>query len=242
MAQKDGRRRFLQVILDLNRESGAPLERTEAQPLSSALALLRSWQVDRLARTYADFLADECYHSACGFFLSDIYGARDFSQRDRDFEHLYDLLSRFLPDVMLRLLREAILLNRMTNDLDRKLLHVLEGKFGMDNALTPESYAAAYRQCNNYAERLEQIERVVAIVREIGAGAQLRLVGPTLRLLRVPAYRLGWFDLYDFLERGYQAFLPMKEVEPFAQAIDQRERRILDRIYAGEPEPFNIAV
>jgi hypothetical protein len=238
MAQKDGKRKFLRVIFDLDRESGAPPERTEAQPLDSALAWLRSWQVDRLARTYADFLADERYHSACSFFLSDIYGARDFSQRDRDFEHLYDLLSRFLPDVMLRLLQEAILLNRMTNDLDRKLLHVLEDQFGMENALTPESYAAAYRQCNNYVERLEQIERLVAIVREIGAGARLRLVGPTLRMLRVPAHRLGWFDLYDFLGRGYQAFLPMKEVEPFAQAIDQRERRILDRIYAGDPEPF----
>jgi hypothetical protein len=30
----------------------------------------------------------------------------------------------------------------------------------------------------------------------------------------------------------------MKEVEPFAEAIDQRERNILERIYAGDPQPF----
>ncbi len=34
----------------------------------------------------------------------------------------------------------------------------------------------------------------------------------------------------------------MKDAEPFAQAIDQRERRILDRIYAGEQKPFDIQI
>ncbi len=101
---------------------------------------------------------------------------RDFSQRDKDFEHLYELLSRFLPHAMLRLLHEAISLNQMTNDLDRRLLQVLEDHLGVEVLLSEESYAQAYRQCDNYAERLEQIERLVAIVREIGAGAQLRVV------------------------------------------------------------------
>ncbi len=78
MTQKDGQRKLMRVIFDLDRESGAPPERTEAQPLDSALAALRSWQVDRLARTYADFLADDRYRAACVFFLSDIYGAARF--------------------------------------------------------------------------------------------------------------------------------------------------------------------
>lgn len=241
MAEKKGRQKLLRAIFDLNRETGSPPAREDEQPLDPKLGLLRSWQVDRLTGTYADFLADERYCSACSFFVSDIYGARDFSQRDRDFEHLYEILARFLPDAMLRLLKDAILLNRITYELDHHLLHVLVDRLGMEDTISAESYAEAYRLCDNYAERLDQIERLVAIVSEVGAGAHLPLVGPTLRVLRAPAHRLGWFDLYDFLERGYRAFLPMKEVEPFAEAIDQRERNILERIYAGDPQPFKFA-
>jgi len=238
MAEKRGRQKLLQAIFSLNRETGSPPSRGDAQPLDPNLMLLRSWQVDRLTSTYTDFLADERYHSACSFFVSDIYGARDFSQRDRDFEHLYATLTRFLPEVMLRLLKDAIVLNQMTHDLDRQLLQVLVNKLGMEDTITADSYVQAYRLCDNYTVRLEQIVRLVAIVGQVGTGAHLPLVGPTLRLLRAPAHRLGWFDLYDFLDRGYRAFLPMKDVGPFAKAIDQRERLILERIYAGDPQPF----
>lgn len=241
MAQEDGRRKLVNAIYRLSREKEAPPERVEAQPLEPRLARLRGWQVNRLAQTYADFLADERYRSACEFFQTDLYGARDFSQRDRDFERLHDLLSRLLPAGMLRLLTDAIILNRMTADLDRRLLEALGGALDTEDALTANNYAEAYRRCDNYAERLDQIERLVAITKEIGAGARLPVVGPTVRLLRVPAQRLGWFELYDFLHRGYLAFQPMTDVQPFAQAIEEREKRILERIYAGTANPFDMS-
>jgi hypothetical protein len=238
MAQEDGRRKLLDAIYRLSREKEAPPERVEAQPLEPRLARLREWQVKRLAQTYADFLADERYRSACEFFQTDLYGARDFSQRDRDFERLHELLSRILPASMLRLLSDAIFLNRMTADLDRRLLDALGGALDADGEIPAKDYAEAYRRCDNYAERLEQIERLVAITKEIGAGARLPIVGPSLWMLRVPAQRLGWFELYDFLHRGYLSFQPMTDVLPFAQAIEEREKRILERIYAGDSEPF----
>ncbi len=45
--------------------------------LDPHLALLRQWQSDRLARTYADLSADPQFSPACHFFLSHIYAPRE---------------------------------------------------------------------------------------------------------------------------------------------------------------------
>ena len=238
---KSKRPNLLKMIHTLEEDGEAPPDRQDELPLDPQLALLRAWQAERLSRTYADFLADVRYRSACSFFLSDIYAPRDFSQRDRDFDHLYEVLSRVIPAKMLRLLRQAIALNQMTYDLDNRLLHILVSELGMDELLTPELYAEGYRRCNNYSERLEQIAALTAIVGEVGAGVHLPLVGSVLRLARRPALRMGWFELFDFLERGYQAFQPIKDVSPFVQAIEQREARILEHIYSRGADPFEIS-
>jgi hypothetical protein len=57
-------------------------------------------------------------------------------------------------------------------------------------------------------------------------------------MVKAPAQRAGWADLVDFLERGRQAFKPMKDVKTFVDTIAERERGILDRIYAGDQQGF----
>ncbi len=89
---------FIRLLRDLqNREDVRP-EYVPAAELQPQILMLQQWQSDRLARTYADLLADKQYRAAALFCLSDIYAARDFSQRDRDAERIYEILTRFLPD------------------------------------------------------------------------------------------------------------------------------------------------
>jgi hypothetical protein len=210
---------------------------TELRP---QLSLLRQWQSERLAHTYADLLVDEHYSAACQFFLSDLYGPRDFSQRDHDAERLYEILSRFLPPAMLRLLADAIRMNQLTSRLDQMLVRVLVEQLGVTEAITELAYVEGYRLCDNYAERKIQIDLLVDILREAASGARNPIFGISLRLARGPALRAGWFGLYDFLERGYATCKPMRNVGYFVDTIRERETTILDKIYAGDPAPFDL--
>jgi hypothetical protein len=79
---------------------------------------------------------------------------------------------------------------------------------------------------------------LVDILSEVGDGSHLPLVGFTLRLARAPAQRYGWFELHDFLVRGYTAFKQMHDVDRFVSTIKEREIRILDAIFAGDSDPF----
>ncbi len=211
-----------------------------AAGLDPHLALLRTWQSERLKQTYADLLTDKGYQAACLFFLSDLYAPRDFSQRDHDAERIHAFLTSKVPARMLQLLTDVIALNKMTDELDKQLMRVLVDQLGVANTITPTQYAEGYRRCDNSVERAHQIGLTIKIVLQVGEGARLKVVGLALKVLRRPAHSAGWTEVYDFLEAGYSAFRQIQDVKLFANTIEQREKRILDQIFAGSPDPFAV--
>jgi hypothetical protein len=236
--QPDDKVNPLRVLVDLQRSPETMRQEAPQSGLEPHMALLRAWQSERLKRTYADFLADDRTAQACQFFLSDVYAPQDFSQRDHDLETLYGLLSRFIPAPMLSLVAAAIELNQLSNNLDTRLIDALVNELGMLDAITPALYSAGYRLCDNYAERVHQIDLMSRILQEVGEGAGQPLVAITLKAARLPAKRFGWQDLHDFLVRGHAAFRRLGRHNELASTIRQREMQILDRIFAGEEEPF----
>jgi hypothetical protein len=203
--------------------------------LTPQMVLLRSWQMERLTQTHADLLASERYGLACRFFLSDLYAPQDFTLRDQGFQKLYHSLQRFLPPPLLGILRDAIDLNDLTRDLDDKLLAVLIDELGMTDILTSQMYAEAYRRCDNYDDRVRQIEMLVEVGRKIDGIVRLPFIGLALRLAHTPAHRAGWGPVHDFLERGYAAFKQMKYADEFLEIIHEREMQILEQIFRRCP-------
>ena len=207
--------------------------------LSEEMVLLREWQANRLQHTYDDLLHSEKYGRACAFFLSDIYGAKDFSQRDADAENAYNSMRKYLPDRLLATLGKAIELNNLTQTLDSQLLDVLVNQLNVHDEITASQYAEAYRICDNYDARAYQIE----LLTELGSGLdtliRLPMIGLILRTARRPAIRAGWGELHDFLERGFAAFKEMGQASSFLQIVEERERAILDKIFANDPNPFD---
>jgi hypothetical protein len=227
-----------QLLAELQRSEELKHQPITPAGLTPALAMLRGWQAQRLAQTYADLLAEPQFSPACQFFLSDIYAPRDFSQRDHDLERIYKFVARVLPAQTILLLTETVELNRLTSALDDGLLRVLVDQLGVTDTLTPELYAEAYRRCDNYAERVHQIELTRSVLMQVGEGARHVVVGAALKVARLPAQRAGWVGVYDFLERGRQAFKPMKDARTFVDTIAQRELGCLDRIYASDLQGF----
>jgi hypothetical protein len=120
------------------------------------------------------------------------------------------------------------------------LVRALVDQLGVKDTLTPELYAEAYRICDNYAERAHQIDLTRSILMQVGEGARLIVVGAAMKIAKVPAQRAGWGEPYDFLERGHAAFKQLRDVKTFVGTIAQRERRILDQIFSGNPDPFAV--
>ncbi|MCP4422328.1 MAG: hypothetical protein GY805_37445 [Chloroflexi bacterium] len=210
------------------------------QRLSEALILLREWQSQRLATTHQDLLQHKQFGSACRFFLTDVYAPQDFSDRDDDILHVYQAMKRIMPAPIMRTLKLVIALNELTNELDNQLLQVMVDELQLTDRITAVMYASAYRLCDNYEDRLRQIELIVSTGQSVNRLVRLPFVGLTLRLAHTPAHLSGWADLQSFLERGFSAFKQAKNVALFLETVSQREKKILKQIYAGDDAPFTI--
>jgi hypothetical protein len=154
---------------------------------------------------------------------------------------MYAFMQRFVPEGLLRPLTETIHLYELTQALDVRLRDMLFDEMGVTGSLTEAQYAEAYRRCDNFVERVRQIDKIVEIGELLDLIVALPLTGTALQMAKVPANRAGWTELTGFMERGYRAFKHMRGAHDFLDTIRQRERLILDRIYAEMPQPFAIA-
>lgn len=214
--------------------------KVEGEGLPEDIKLLREWQSARLSLTHNDLLEHPRFRPATQFFLSDVYAPRDFSQRNYDIQKAYDAMRKAVPEKVIHVLAETIELHQFTDELDAKLADVLFGQLDGDGGITPELYAEAYRICDNYDDRVRQIDMIAAIGYSVDRIVRLPFIGFTLRLAHTPAHLAGWHELQGFLERGYAAFKHMKGASDFLNTVVSREKTILDRIYASDVDPFNL--
>jgi hypothetical protein len=114
---------------------------------------LREWQAGRLARTHAVLLAvSPRFGEAAQFFLSDLYGPKDFSSRDEEVERILPLLIKMLPASALRTIALAVELDALSEELDSAMIAEL-CRAGLIDCIDEDAYAGAYRVVGCQAER-----------------------------------------------------------------------------------------
>ncbi|NRR28653.1 hypothetical protein HSX11_00330 [Oxalobacteraceae bacterium] len=195
--------------------------------LLAARTALKLFQSQRLAATHADLLAAPDTRAAALFFFDELYGAHDLRQRDTDLERIIPTMQRLLPLDALQTITDAIVLDALSEQLDSAMARLLDGP------LDPASYARAYRQAGTPAERARQLELVQALGSSLCRLVKVPLLGTTLNLMRAPARLAGLGDLQQFLERGFGAFRRMRRADAFVTTIVERERAMMQALYAG---------
>lgn len=210
------------------REARGNVERDRG--LAARGRALAAFQSRRLAGTYGDLRKNPRYRDAVDFFLADLYGPHDLSGRDEQIIRALDKLKRFLPTAALEALVRAFELHVLTMELDAATAAKLTGPAGPDAA----AYAEAYRAAGRPMERELQIRLVGDIGALLDSVAHRPEVGLAIRLARGPAHAAGYGELQDFLERGYKAFRRMDGASEFLADIDQRERDLMRRMFAGD--------
>ena len=223
------------IVANLRRDLRDVIElrnRVTQSPMANARFELRKFQSARLATTHADLLARQETAAAAHFFLEDLYGVNDFTKRDADIERVVPMMERLLPAVALQYIGEAIELDCQSEAFDCAMAELLGEHFG------PEDYANAYRKVKSRAEREAQIGHIESVGRSLCELVHMPLIAASMTAMAIPAKLARLSELHHFLETGFSAFRQMAQPEEFVTTIVQRERTILDNLYAGKPEPF----
>jgi hypothetical protein len=208
--------------------------RGDPKTAPARLPELKAWQSNRLARGYADMAAVPRYRAATAFFLDDLYGPKDFSDRDQAMLRIVPVMSKLLPASAVETAALALELEALSEDLDQRLARALP-----TGPIDEAAYAQAYRASSSRAERERQVELTAAVGARLDSLVKKPLVSRTLRLMRRPARMAGLEGLQDFLERGFDAFHAMEGAGEFLALVRGRETAILNRLFSGAERPFS---
>ena len=196
-----------------------------------ALLAVKRVQSERFRFSHADLIADQRYSAACHFFLTELYGDKDFADRDTQFSRVASTLQRLFDAEIVELAVNMSLLHRLTEDLDDAMAR--EWVQLPSDCSSSWRYVQAWRKVGHRASRDRQVQMVL----HLGAGldhltrnAGLRLA---LRLMRGPAAFAGLSALQGFLERGFDIFAAMKGAQIFLQTIEDRETDWISRLFEG---------
>ncbi|MCS7101252.1 MAG: hypothetical protein NZL99_06085 [Burkholderiaceae bacterium] len=200
--------------------------------LASDAALTERWlavkryQSERLRRTYADLLAAPRYRAAAEFFLDELYGEKDFEQRDQEALRVAPKMARLLPERAVETMTLAVELDELSEILDARVARAIEA-LPLDDA----GYERAYRLAGTPSERARQIEMVLRIGRALDRLARMPLLAGMLHVMRGPAEAAGLAHLHHFLVRGFDAFRAMQGAGEFLALVEQRETALMRRLF-----------
>jgi hypothetical protein len=202
------------------------------------LPILRSWQTQRLENSFEHFLYDPQRRAAALFFLTDVYGDRDFSRRDANVAKVLPMMQRLLPAAVLGTVADGIELGAVTHALDLRMAEELQRIAPTRKRLDKELYAKAYRGVGHARLREHQIDLIAGVGVGLAKAVRTPGVAMLLRLSRGPAKASGLGELQGFLERGFAAFAALGDGKAFVADIESSERKAAQRLFSGDPDPF----
>lgn len=206
-------------ILDaLQLVDGLRTQRRQDASLALRIGQVKSYQADRFANTYRDLLRSPRYQMAAEFFLSELYGPQEFSDRDAQFARVVPSLVRMFPKQLHGVLLDLAALHALSEQMDTAMANRIATA-----TLDAHSYQVAWQQCGRPESRRLQIELTLRIGRALERLTRSRMLRTALRLMRAPAKAANLSALQHVLETGFDAFANMNGAAEFLSIVEERE-------------------
>lgn len=192
--------------------------------LIAATAEVKQLQSLRFRATYADFLESPTHAAATRFFLEELYGENDFSERDAQFGRIAGAIERLFPAAVGDLAVDLAETHALSERLDHEMAeHWLSLSHGGGESSIAERYVRSWRATSQREQRGRQLAVVLHMGRELQRLTQIRSLRIGLKMMRKPADLAGLSSLQQLLERGFAAFSAMGDAKSFLTAIEDRE-------------------
>ncbi len=192
---------------------------------------VKRYQQRRFELTYADLLTHPRYAGASNFFLNELYGPSDFTQRDEQFARIVPALVRLFPAEVIDAVKALAALHALCEQFDSRMGRAID-----DGPVDAPQYAQAWQQCGDAPGRERQIALLELVGHALDALTRNPLLRHSLRMMRGPARIAGMSALHTFLESGFDTFRGMRGADEFLALISSHERALAATLFSILPE------
>lgn len=206
----------------------------QSPELDKAKKAVKDFQVSRIKTTHADFLVSPKTSRATQFFLQELYGSKDMTQRDKDLEKFLPMIEKTFTKDTLEVVTKAVELDALTETLDTKMANCLGATFDQ------LQYIKAFRQVTSRQERIKQLTLVKELGLSLSSLVKMPFLSTTLKMMAIPAKLVGLYSFHQFLENGFNSFKQTSNPKEFVTTLVSRENQILENIYQEKENPFSL--
>ena len=206
------------ILTHLNAVQAERERRRQSPELHARVQAIKDYQQRRFAATYDDLLANPRYRPAARFFLDELYGPEDFSQRDAQFARVVPALVRIFPNDIVATVATLTTLHSLSESLDSEM-----GEHIASIDMNAKRYTDAWQATARNADRQSQIDLMLSVGSSLDKLTRKPLVRASLLMMRGPARAAGLGQLQTLLETGFEAFRSMKGAQEFLDIVRQRE-------------------
>ena len=218
------------VLADLGQVQAEREFRAATPGLATKVDAIKRYQQRRFALSYSALLASERYRPAANFFLDELYGPQDFTQRDAQFAKVVPSLVRLFPKSVLDTVGCLAALHALSERLDTAIGLALPTA-----QVDAKAYVQAWQRCGEPDARRRQVVLTGELGHSLDSLARKPLLRNSLRLMRGPAQAAGLGELQRLLERGFDAFRAMQGAQEFLEIVDREERRMAELLFTADP-------
>ena len=210
------------ILADLNRVTVLRQTLAGNAALGRQVRAVKQFQHQRFSRTYRDLLATPSQGAAARFFLDDLYGPGDFSERDDQFARIVPALVRLFPGEIVNTVSRLSALHALSESLDMLMAEHLA-----QDSIDTASYRRAWQATGQPEWRQAQIDLMLEVGQALSRYTRRPMLRHSLRLMRGPARIAGLGKLQEFLERGFDTFHSLPDPASFLATVAAREQDIV---------------
>ena len=194
---------------------------------------IKRFQARRFQASYADLLISPRYKTAATFFLHELYGDKDYAERDQQFARIASTIAKLFPQAVVNTAAALAQVHALTEQLDDLMAHQWLKENAQDGDCA--RYIRCWRSVADSAARHRQLDVVQLLGRELDRLTRKPGLRTLLKLMRGPANAAGLSALQHFLEAGFDAFANMRGADEFLELIRLRETEWIRSLFDDAP-------
>lgn len=211
--------------------------------LQQRLRDVQAWQKQRMQKTHAKQFAEKNNVLMAEYFLNRLYGGDDFDTLAEQIARLTKYAhkaEKLIPANAIRTGASAIELAILAVRLDEQVAIQLLADHHPAELLTDEIMRVAYLKLDQGELRLKQLDLLDQLGHNLDQYMRSFMVQAAFKMCKGAATKYRFEMMYEFLQEGFLAMKPLKSAEKFVTEFTQVERKIVAKVHAGDPNPFQI--
>ncbi len=202
---------------------------------------MQTWQKQRIQRTHAKQFAEKQNILMSEYFLNRLYGGPDFDALAGQIARLVKYAhkaEKLIPENAIKTGTAGVTLAILAVQLDEEVAIQLLEDYPNNPALTDEMMRLTYLKLNQGENRLKQLRLLDELGISLDKYMRSFMVQAAFKMCKGAATKYHFEVMYDFMQDGFLALKPLKSAEKFVKEFTAIERQIVDKVHAGDLNPF----